>query len=329
MIASMPDTLPLKSVMSMLVEASRAGDLHVVLRLIYTNPFVDKQELHDSLWEAVRYRRLDVLRSLIEFRVDPDQAPSSTLSTPPKALDRASWTPLVALALEGCGGNAELVAELVGRNHVGTKEVSDPKGTCNVPAKPGKCPKASITFAPQSHVAQCPHPALPRAGKQAPDATCSVAHRAEGDKANVAKQVLSTAAERSPTLEGKSVLPKLPSWLGDRDPTARESFISGLKTADLVALEAQLECTLGSLRAHRQQRWEQQLQSVQRRHDEESRGRQTLEEEQACVVCSAEAKIILFLPCRHLCTCQDCSKQLSMCPICRSNIEDKVQCIRP
>lgn len=43
-----------------------------------------------------------------------------------------------------------------------------------------------------------------------------------------------------------------------------------------------------------------------------------------CVICLANKKNILFLPCRHLCTCQDCSTDIKQCPICRGDIEDKI-----
>eukprot|EP00439_Symbiodinium_sp_Y106_P002137 s1803_g1.t1 len=48
---------------------------------------------------------------------------------------------------------------------------------------------------------------------------------------------------------------------------------------------------------------------------ESGRGRQTLEEEQCCVVCSEFQKSVLFMPCRHLCTCRDCAAPLQLCPI--------------
>merc|ERR1712216_266224 len=122
---------------------------------------------------------------------------------------------------------------------------------------------------------------------------------------------------------------RLLSALEKGGPAEQEASFQKLSDDVLGALELKLESSLRVLRAHRQQRWEQQFQSVQRRHAEESRGRQSLEDEQACVVCSESSKAVLFMPCRHLCTCRACATKLAACPICRTTIEEQVQCIRP
>jgi len=46
----------------------------------------------------------------------------------------------------------------------------------------------------------------------------------------------------------------------------------------------------------------------------------------ACVVCQDNTKTVLILPCRHLCLCQGCSEveELRTCPMCRENIESKI-----
>jgi len=45
-----------------------------------------------------------------------------------------------------------------------------------------------------------------------------------------------------------------------------------------------------------------------------------------CVICLANKKNVLFLPCRHMCTCQDCSTDTNIdkCPMCRESIEDRI-----
>jgi hypothetical protein len=49
----------------------------------------------------------------------------------------------------------------------------------------------------------------------------------------------------------------------------------------------------------------------------------------ACVICQDEQKNVLFLPCRHMCACGDCSRRLvgdlAHCPICRSAIRQRVE----
>mmetsp|Transcript_26472 Transcript_26472/g.41479 ORF Transcript_26472/g.41479 Transcript_26472/m.41479 type:complete len:375 (+) Transcript_26472:47-1171(+) len=46
-----------------------------------------------------------------------------------------------------------------------------------------------------------------------------------------------------------------------------------------------------------------------------------------CVVCQERAKTVLILPCRHMCLCQECSENQSLkaCPLCRIEIESKIQ----
>lgn len=42
-----------------------------------------------------------------------------------------------------------------------------------------------------------------------------------------------------------------------------------------------------------------------------------------CCVCADELSNTLLEPCNHLCVCESCSTRLMLCPICRSNIENK------
>ena len=46
-----------------------------------------------------------------------------------------------------------------------------------------------------------------------------------------------------------------------------------------------------------------------------------------CVVCLAEERRVLLLPCRHLCVCEDCAgdRRLERCPLCRAAIEDRMR----
>ncbi|CAN8269929.1 unnamed protein product [Cochlearia groenlandica] len=48
-----------------------------------------------------------------------------------------------------------------------------------------------------------------------------------------------------------------------------------------------------------------------------------------CVICMTEAKDTAVLPCRHLCMCSDCAKELRIrsnkCPICRQPIEELLE----
>ncbi|CAE8610365.1 unnamed protein product, partial [Polarella glacialis] len=268
--------------------ASRDGDLEVVLRLLYTNPFISQQELRDSLWESVRLRRLEVLRSLLEFRVDPACQPSPGLSEAPRALRHMPWTPLLALAVDGSSERAELVAELLSASG-GAKSASSRRSGGVSKAEPRKL----ITAAPTL---------------------------------TTLTPTLTTLSGDQGKAEGSSLLLALAAASSSSE---REARLGGCRTKDLAPLEVELEALLQAVRGHRQRALEHQLQSVQRRHEEACRGRQDLEEEQCCVICSELAKTVLFLPCRHLCSCKDCADQLQLCPICRASITDKVTCIRP
>ncbi|XP_018557425.1 E3 ubiquitin-protein ligase LRSAM1 isoform X3 [Lates calcarifer] len=44
-----------------------------------------------------------------------------------------------------------------------------------------------------------------------------------------------------------------------------------------------------------------------------------------CVVCMETGSQVIFLPCGHVCCCQVCSDALQNCPLCRSNISQRVR----
>ena len=45
---------------------------------------------------------------------------------------------------------------------------------------------------------------------------------------------------------------------------------------------------------------------------------------ESCVICMSDAPCIIFVPCRHLCTCSDCNERIlnakMNCPLCRATI---------
>lgn len=49
------------------------------------------------------------------------------------------------------------------------------------------------------------------------------------------------------------------------------------------------------------------------------------DDDMICVICQEAAKKILFLPCKHICTCKACSSTLEKCPICRVRAKKKVE----
>eukprot|EP00756_Hemistasia_phaeocysticola_P048873 Hpha_TRINITY_DN23286_c0_g1::TRINITY_DN23286_c0_g1_i1::g.30289::m.30289 len=44
-----------------------------------------------------------------------------------------------------------------------------------------------------------------------------------------------------------------------------------------------------------------------------------------CCVCLGAPKDTLLLPCRHLCLCSGCAEQCSFCPLCRTNVTQRMQ----
>jgi len=53
--------------------------------------------------------------------------------------------------------------------------------------------------------------------------------------------------------------------------------------------------------------------------------KQNLEEEKLCVICRENPKVMLIMPCRHLCVCEECGQrvELDRCPLCRNVIAER------
>lgn len=44
-----------------------------------------------------------------------------------------------------------------------------------------------------------------------------------------------------------------------------------------------------------------------------------------CKICLEEEARVVFDPCGHLCCCDDCSKQLKACPMCRDHVQKSIK----
>ena len=69
------------------------------------------------------------------------------------------------------------------------------------------------------------------------------------------------------------------------------------------------------------------LERVTRQKESLLKARLTQQQEKnICVICQVETKTVLLLPCRHLCTCKECSKRVELvnCPLCRTFITEKI-----
>ena len=57
--------------------------------------------------------------------------------------------------------------------------------------------------------------------------------------------------------------------------------------------------------------------------EETKKLKQEIDENACCVVCLENKKNVLLLPCKHVCSCDGCSKMLMDCPLCRAKISEK------
>ena len=48
-----------------------------------------------------------------------------------------------------------------------------------------------------------------------------------------------------------------------------------------------------------------------------------------CVVCMDKPLEMVFVPCGHICVCEECSAQITRCPICRSRTQMAVKVYYP
>lgn len=53
-----------------------------------------------------------------------------------------------------------------------------------------------------------------------------------------------------------------------------------------------------------------------------------INDDNQCLICLDQVKNTVFEPCCHLCTCENCAKQLSNCPLCRTNIKNNIKIFR-
>lgn len=57
----------------------------------------------------------------------------------------------------------------------------------------------------------------------------------------------------------------------------------------------------------------------------ECSGGKELPESMECKLCMDKHREILFIPCKHMCTCMNCAMTITNCPICRSLIQEKIK----
>jgi hypothetical protein len=116
--------------------------------------------------------------------------------------------------------------------------------------------------------------------------------------------------------------------------TATPSALSGMSIDDLGALEASLEDNVKAVRAAKERRMKEAMAA-----SDGGGGGDAATARLMCVVCLSKQKNMLFLPCKHLCTCSGCADRVmravgpggggdgggggggAKCPICRTIVE--------
>lgn len=75
-----------------------------------------------------------------------------------------------------------------------------------------------------------------------------------------------------------------------------------------------------------------QVEGLRRPHRSRRHSRRSVEnyrvnnnDSMTCTVCLDQPKEMLFRPCGHVATCQQCAESLSTCPLCRARIDEKIR----
>eukprot|EP00105_Crassostrea_gigas_P005344 XP_011418907.1 PREDICTED: E3 ubiquitin-protein ligase rififylin-like [Crassostrea gigas] len=93
-------------------------------------------------------------------------------------------------------------------------------------------------------------------------------------------------------------------------------------------------CKSKDFREHRNQCPERRLEEKRRKEkDQEYEIRikslhediERLRDYGLCKICLEEEARVVFDPCGHLCCCDDCSKQLKACPMCRDDVQKSIK----
>eukprot|EP00808_Paulinella_micropora_P021048 g20567.t1 len=149
-------------------------------------------------------------------------------------------------------------------------------------------------------------------------------------KREVERQAAVMAHERQVIDEQKRELQLAGLWPLEGSDPEQAQLEEGTKT--VPELEARVRLLQTMLKGAHEKHKQELLNglNMQKWTDEQLAllNRQTIEEinkRKQCAVCMAQNACIVFLPCRHMKTCDGCSQQLTHCPLCRSSIEDKIK----
>jgi len=67
-----------------------------------------------------------------------------------------------------------------------------------------------------------------------------------------------------------------------------------------------------------------EIEDIEVIYDVLSSYRNEIVNDKTCCICFAKPSIVLFMPCRHLKCCEECSNKIKKCPLCRINIKNRI-----
>ena len=97
--------------------------------------------------------------------------------------------------------------------------------------------------------------------------------------------------------------------------TADRAALQSLCDEQLRSLEDSFMLRLVTVRDMQREREEARIASARSESDKVT-----------CVVCLSAERNVLLLPCKHLVLCSACAAKVSVCPLCRSVVQDTVAC---
>ncbi|GAM28764.1 hypothetical protein SAMD00019534_119400, partial [Acytostelium subglobosum LB1] len=94
--------------------------------------------------------------------------------------------------------------------------------------------------------------------------------------------------------------------------------LEGLDIEALSNLEEVHQRGIQKLSAIKQEEWKKQLNILKKE-------KELLQDQNNCIICTERPPNTVLMPCRHSSLCSKCSNVLTRCPVCRTNIEERIE----
>jgi len=105
---------------------------------------------------------------------------------------------------------------------------------------------------------------------------------------------------------------------GRREATSAKPINAPVEYQTKVAVEVGTNIKAETNRINNQEKISPNVEGLQKEV-------QSLREERSCKICLEKEASIVFLPCGHLCSCENCAPALSVCAVCRAPIQGLVK----